>query len=156
MGKMKFALLICFTGYASCPVPSFGSCPNIQGIKNFERNRYLGSWYEYSNVFKFYQIGSTCVRATYTNEGDRIGVFNEGVNSITGNYEYVKGSARPANQERAEFTVGFEDIPFSNQEEGTEANYKVVDTDYANYAIVYNCSPKLLLKKESLWLLTRT
>jgi len=38
---------------------------------------------------------------------------------------------------------------------GTEANYKVVDTDYDNYAIVYDCSPKLVAKKESLWLLTR-
>ena len=59
------------------PVPSFGSCPNIRGrkkfkafytnlwillifhisgIPNFDRNKYLGSWYEYANVFEFYQV----------------------------------------------------------------------------------------------------
>ena len=38
---------------------------------------------------------------------------------------------------------------------GSEANYRVVDTDYTNYAIVYDCSPFPVIKKESLWLLTR-
>ena len=54
----------------------------VLGLSNFERSRYLGSWYEFSNVFEFYQIGSSCVRATYTDEGDRIGVFNENVNKM--------------------------------------------------------------------------
>ena len=54
----------------------------FSGISNFAKTRYLGSWYEYANVFEFYQIGGTCVRATYTDEGDRIGVFNEGVNTM--------------------------------------------------------------------------
>ena len=60
---------------------------------------------------------------------------------------------------------------------GSEANYRVVDTDYDNYAILYDCSPFPVIKKgqlvvvmvvrevmiiikpftlpESLWLLTR-
>ena len=85
-------------------VPSFGRCPNVRGeylisnllqlrsrhfmrfsfsgIANFDKSRYLGSWYEYANMFEFYQIGSECVRATYTDEGDRIGVFNEQVNAM--------------------------------------------------------------------------
>ena len=54
----------------------------LLGIPNFDKTRYLGSWYEYANVFEFYQIGSRCVRATYTDEGNRIGVFNEQVNSM--------------------------------------------------------------------------
>ena len=54
----------------------------MSGIANFDKSQYLGSWYEYANVFEFYQIASECVRATYTDEGDRIGVFNEQVNAM--------------------------------------------------------------------------
>ena len=90
-------------------VPSIGTCPNVRGksrkirqnvfykhtvllpitlqlhisgLANFDRSRYLGSWYENANVFEFYQIGSTCVRATYTDEGSKIGVLNEQVNAM--------------------------------------------------------------------------
>ena len=52
------------------------------GIANFDKRRYLGAWYEYSNVFEIFQIGGTCVRATYTDEGDKIGVLNEQVNTM--------------------------------------------------------------------------
>jgi len=143
--------------FLSCKatVTSLGSCPNVRGVRNFDQNRYLGSWYEYANVFEFYQIGSTCVRATYTDLGNKIGVFNEQVNSITGGYGNVKGSARPAKRS-GEFIVGFDNIPFGGGGGGNTPNYRVVDTDYTSYAIVYDCSPFLgFLKKESLWLLTR-
>merc|ERR1719192_1404567 len=80
----------------------------------------------------------------------------EQVNAITGGYGNVKGSARPASSDgRAEFIVGFSGIPFGNEDGGTEPNYRVVATDYTTYAIVYDCSQKLFIKKESLWLLTR-
>ena len=55
---------------------------NFTGVSNFDIGRYTGTWYEYSNVFEFYDIGARCIRATYTDEGDKIGVLNEAVNSM--------------------------------------------------------------------------
>ena len=54
----------------------------LKGISNFDQSRYSGRWYEYSNVFEFYDIGARCIRATYTDDGDKIGVLNEAVNSM--------------------------------------------------------------------------
>ena len=51
-------------------------------MDNFNRSGYLGTWYEESNMFEVYQIASSCVRATYTHEGDRVGVFNEGLTAV--------------------------------------------------------------------------
>ena len=51
-------------------------------MENFNRSGYLGTWYEESNMFEVYQIASSCVRATYTDEGDRVGVFNEGLTAV--------------------------------------------------------------------------
>ena len=36
---------------------------------------------------------------------------------------------------------------------GSEANYRVVDTDYDSYAIVYDCSPFPVIKKGELVLM---
>jgi len=135
---------------------NFGACPAIRGMPNFEPAKYLGPWYEYANTFEIYQIGQSCVRATYTDEGPtQVGVFNEGINTITGNYANIKGNARITNPSdtRAELKVAFDIVPFGQG--GNEPNYFVVETDYTSYSLVYNCSPKLFLKKESLWLLTR-
>ena len=91
-------------------------------MTNFDKDAYLGQWYEYSNVFEFYEdlpckyvsqsylffahwnmtqpnlsimdylhrhrykfsfaVGGKCVRATYTDEGDEVGVFNEFVSEV--------------------------------------------------------------------------
>lgn len=84
---------------------------NVRGMVDFNRTAYFGAWYEYANTFEIYEIGGTCVRATYTDEGEVVGVFNEQVNEITGRYGNVKGSARFANPEdplkRGELIVGF-------------------------------------------------
>ena len=54
----------------------------LLGMTQFDKDRYLGAWYEYANTFEIYEIGGKCVRATYTDEGDVIGVFNEQVNTM--------------------------------------------------------------------------
>lgn len=52
----------------------------ISGISNFDKSQYSGTWYEYANVFEIYDLGAECIRATYTDDGETIGVFNEALN----------------------------------------------------------------------------
>jgi len=166
-GKMsRFVVFLLFPlHFSSAFIVRSGRCPEyVMGMTNFNKAAYLGQWYEYSNVFEFYEdlpFGGKCVRATYTDEGDQVGVLNEFVSEVTG-YGNIKGSARFANPSsgRGELIVSFN--PFGRKKrslfgDGTQqANYKVVKTDYTSYSVVYNCNPiGNILKKESLWLLTR-
>ena len=89
--------------------------------------------------------------------------------SRNGKYGNVTGTARPASPSdqigKAEFIVAFNGIPCRNvgfirtydglnsiisvqdaqsDAEG-EPNYRVVSTDYDNYAIVYNCKKRIFL-----------
>jgi len=158
-----------------------GWCPeNVRGVANFNRTAYLGRWYEHSNVFEWYQdltvVGARCVRATYTDLGERVGVLNEYVSTITG-YGYIQGSASLVpdpdySLDAGELYVSF--APgrkrrslFGTSSQPRRANYIVASTDYTTYVVVYSCNPlfsvnqhpykPLLsgLRKESLWLLTR-
>merc|ERR1712037_496732 len=92
---------------------STGSCPPVRGMSDFDVSAYLGQWYEYSNMFEIYQdvfaVGAKCVRATYTEEGNTVGVKNEYVSPLTG-YGSIDGSARFANSS----TVGELIVNFNN------------------------------------------
>merc|ERR1712212_283132 len=142
---------------------STGSCPPVRGMSDFDVSAYLGQWYEYSNMFEIYQdvfaVGAKCVRATYTEEGNTVGVMNEYVSPLTG-YGSIDGSARFANSS----SVGELIVNFNNpagrslfgSSDPNMPNYSVIDTDYTSYSVVYMCRPIAgIFKKESLWLLTR-
>jgi len=75
-----------------------GQCPDIRGIDNFNEAGYLGVWYQYSSAPEPFLLGLTCVRATYTDEGeDKVGVYNEGINNILKTCQ-KSGSDQPASR----------------------------------------------------------
>merc|ERR1711997_706487 len=125
----------------------------VSGISNFTVTNYTGTWHEYSRLFLVPEAYGKCVRATYSDNGDgTVGVFNEQISSLTGQYIFIHGKATPADPQYAEFIVNFEQVPV----ESSRPNYRVLATDYENFAIVYDCLDILgLFKAESLWLLTR-
>merc|ERR1711973_557336 len=148
------AFLVVFMKTSQAYEPSLGSCPDLRGLRNFTVENYTGRWYEYSRVFLVPEAFGVCVRATYTDNGDgTVGVFNEQLSSLTGVYNAINGSATPADSQYAEFIVNFDSVPVQN----SRPNYRVLATDYLNYAIVYDCLDIFgLFKAESLWFLTRS
>lgn len=139
---------------------SFGGCRKFPIQKNFDKNRYLGKWYEYSNYFFFFQMFGKCVTATYSDESDyrsnKIGVLNEAINERSGEVIEARGEAvlAPSRSNLARLIVNFDSQPFFVR--SSTPNYNVIETDYDNYAIVYTCSDKFgLAKSEILWILTR-
>merc|ERR1711872_244263 len=142
---------------------STGACPDVRGMTDFDSAAYLGQWYEYSNMFEIYQdvfaVGAKCVRATYTDQGETVGVKNEYVSPLTG-YGSIEGSARFASSaSMGELIVNFNNPAGRSLFGGADPNtpnYSVIDTDYTSYPVVYMCRPIAgIFKKESLWLLTR-
>merc|ERR1712037_810944 len=136
---------------------STGSCPSVRGMADFDLSAYLGQWYEYSNMFEIYQdvfaVGAKCVRATYVEEGDTVGVKNEYVSPLTG-YGSIDGSARFANSSAVgELVVNFNNPAAGRSLFGRDPNtpnYSVVDTDYTSYSVVYMCRPVAGIFKKAL------
>merc|ERR1712038_1468287 len=102
-------LLVCVLPRGESLVPGLGGCANLRGVSNFDRSRYLGVWYEYTNVFEIFQLASKCTRATYTDEGATVGVTNDAISTLTGDPGGIKGSASIPNPSAGlgELSVGF-------------------------------------------------
>ena len=128
---------------------SFGGCQQPNTKASFDADSYLGTWYEIARdeglVFEY----GDCVQATYSKKNDKIiNVHNTLENPFTGNVDGVKGTATCKDNGRC--LVGF----FI----GRDGDYRVIDTDYTSYSVVYSCSPWFfgLFKSENVWILSRT
>jgi len=154
---------------AAAQLQSPGKCPTIKVIKNFNSEKYLGTWYEYSNYdnnFSSAVVGAKCDVAKYTDmteEGEgkplTIGVLNRAVREDKGYFDYsAKAKAvlgEPSNPDKpGKLIVNFYDPP--SKRESTTTNYNILDTDYDTYTTVYLCRQiKANTKSEFLWILTR-
>lgn len=61
-------------------IPSFGGCPVYQPMPDFEKDRFLGTWYEAERYFTVTELASRCISATYERRQDDLIWVN---NSIT-------------------------------------------------------------------------
>ena len=53
-----------------CQIPSFGSCPVYDPMENFDKDKFLGTWYETERYFTVTELASRCIAATYERRPD--------------------------------------------------------------------------------------
>jgi len=142
-----------------------GTCPTFKVVTNFDPQKYLGRWYQYSNNAIRFQNDTSCDIAQYSDMTEpgkplTIGVFNRAVrDGAPGKFSRgAKGTAvlgEPSNPDNpGKLIVNFYD-PASRVQRNT-TNYNILDTDYGNFTTVYNCRQvNESTKSEFLWILTR-
>ena len=68
---------------------------NIEPVKNFQAEKYLGKWYEIARFDNVFEKGMTSVYAEYSlNPNGSIKVVNSGINPNTGKRSYADGVAK--------------------------------------------------------------
>ena len=119
---------------------------NCEPIKDFELNRYLGTWYEIARFPHSFEKDLAGVTATYTLRNDgKIRVINSGYKgSPNGKFKTIEGKAKMAgNTGNGHLKVSFFLFFY--------ADYYILELDTINYehALVGSSSPKYL------WILCR-
>ncbi len=122
-----------------------GAPNNVQPVKNFELQRYLGTWYEIARLDHSFERDLQQVTATYSLRDDGgIRVVNKGFNPKKNKWKEAIGKA---------YFVGDSDIgqlkvsffgPFYG-------GYNIIELDKVNYQYTLVCGPNL----SYLWILAR-
>lgn len=139
--KMVVILLSLITLFYSCATLPKG----VPVIEKFEKERYLGKWFEVARFDFTFERNLNNTTAEYTlREDGKIAVKNRGYNYVTKKWQEAKGKARFRGEEtKAELEVSFFG-PFYGA-----YNVIALDKDY-KYALVAGSSLKYL------WILSRT
>lgn len=58
-----FLLIVIVT--VNAQVPAFGACPEYEPMPNFNKTRFLGTWFEAERYFTVSEVGTRCVQVTY-------------------------------------------------------------------------------------------
>lgn len=51
-------------------VPAFGRCPEFEAMPNFEKEQFLGTWFEVERYFTVTEVVSKCITADYERRAD--------------------------------------------------------------------------------------
>eukprot|EP00354_Favella_ehrenbergii_P009814 CAMPEP_0170463206 /NCGR_PEP_ID=MMETSP0123-20130129/8411_1 /TAXON_ID=182087 /ORGANISM="Favella ehrenbergii, Strain Fehren 1" /LENGTH=219 /DNA_ID=CAMNT_0010728593 /DNA_START=28 /DNA_END=687 /DNA_ORIENTATION=- len=134
----------------------FKGCPDeVKVQETFDADRYSGTWFEIvRDKWTPYELGQTCVTAQYTVREDKsIEVFNSGYTPLLGWGGGTASALQPEGRTDAGLIVNFYEEPKPTD----VANYRIIETDYDNYSIVYSCEDIFTdyLSIDFLWILSR-
>lgn len=128
-------------------------CPsNIKAVENFDLKKYLGKWFEIKKYNQSFKDHKECVHYELLQEND-------------GSIRFLKSILNRKNVETNFISLSFPNespvsgkLSVSSTKEFSKSNYWILDTDYLNYAIAYDCEDDL--EKHSsevvVWILSRT
>lgn len=125
---------------------SSGQCPTPALKDNFDATKYVGLWYEQARDGSMPWESNDCQQARYALNADgTVAVHNSQYNPVT---DQVEDATAVATFDGAQGQVKF----FWYAPAG---DYRVIDTDYETFALVYSCSSYYVAKSEYIWVLTR-
>ncbi len=134
--------------YTESFAESNATCDQPASIPHFDGTAYMGTWYEQHHVKgQFFEPdNSTCVEAQYT------GLQADGHFTVSNTLQDAAFDKRTGvvGQGFCPDATGHCFVHFGGPQP-KKSNYKVVETDYETYSIVYSCG----FLKSFLWLLTR-
>ena len=133
---------------------SFGSCPEVEMISDFQPQNYVGKWYEvYRDKWNKYSLGADCVTKEFAVRDDgKINLYFRGYYHWMLKYQGIDGVMSDCDEGSPDsFTCQ------ATMGGGTRLNpIKIFATDYKNYDISYSCSDYWgMFKNENLGITSR-
>ena len=122
-----------------------GMPEGVKPVKNFELDRYLGTWYEIARLDHRFERGLSNVTAHYSlREDGSVQVINRGYSSKKGEWEEAEGKARFVGAE----DQGYLKVSFFGPFYGS---YIIFELDQDNYQHAFISGPD----RSYLWILAR-
>jgi len=147
---MNYVISVCvaLVAIGNAQVTKFGGCPVVPTQDHLDISKYLGLWYEIERFPAIFE-GDFCTTANYTLKANgKINVDNRYIED--GVVHNVVGEASVRDVTVDESTL---DVIFNN---GPAGDYRVIDTDYVNYSLIFSCkSVASVINIEFAWILTR-
>jgi len=137
------SLVACENAWGNCPVINYE-------LESFKLADYMGKWYEIARHKSTRFQKGDCTTAQYTlNERGNIDVIN--TEFVNGKKNQVIGEAVKTN-DQFRLKISFGDSFISKLFKG---DYRVVNTDYKSYSLVYSCTDFFFGKFYFVWVLAR-